>query len=56
MTALYGRKVEDAALAWLENLGWTVKHGPEIVARAVGGAPRPRLAIGQPWSFHLADP
>jgi len=23
--------VESAALAWLESLGWTVKHGPEIV-------------------------
>jgi type I restriction enzyme R subunit len=23
--------VEDAALAWLEDLGYTVKHGPEIV-------------------------
>lgn len=22
--------VEDATLAWLESLGWTVKHGPEI--------------------------
>lgn len=22
--------VEQAALAWLESLGWTVKHGPEI--------------------------
>jgi type I restriction enzyme R subunit len=22
--------VEQAALAWLEGLGWTVKHGPEI--------------------------
>jgi type I restriction enzyme R subunit len=22
--------VEDAALAWLESLGWTVVHGPEI--------------------------
>lgn len=22
--------VEDAALAWLESLGWTVKHGLEI--------------------------
>ena len=22
--------VEDAALAWLESLGYTVKHGPEI--------------------------
>ncbi|GIW60629.1 MAG: hypothetical protein KatS3mg087_1695 [Patescibacteria group bacterium] len=26
--------VESAALAWLESLGWTVKHGPEI---ALGG-------------------
>jgi hypothetical protein len=23
--------VEQAALAWLEYLGWTVRHGPEIV-------------------------
>jgi type I restriction enzyme R subunit len=22
--------VESAALAWLESLGWAVKHGPEI--------------------------
>ena len=22
--------VEDAALAWLEGLGYTIKHGPEI--------------------------
>lgn len=22
---------EDAALAWLESLGYAVKHGPEIV-------------------------
>jgi hypothetical protein len=22
--------IEQAALAWLERLGWTVKHGPEI--------------------------
>ena len=22
--------VEDAALAWLESLGWQVMHGPEI--------------------------
>jgi hypothetical protein len=22
--------VEDAALGWLEGLGWAVKHGPEI--------------------------
>jgi len=22
--------VEDAALAWMETLGYTIKHGPEI--------------------------
>ena len=22
--------VEDAALAWLESLGYTIKHGPDI--------------------------
>ena len=22
--------VEDAALGWLSDIGWTVKHGPEI--------------------------
>ena len=22
--------VEDAALAWLEGVGWNMKHGPEI--------------------------
>lgn len=29
--------VEDAALAWLENLGYTVKHGQDI---ATGGPRR----------------
>ena len=28
--------VEDAALAWLEGLGYTVLHGPEIAAGMVG--------------------
>ena len=30
MTAFTESVVEDAALAWLESLGWSVKHGPEI--------------------------
>src|SRR5258706_11318192 len=30
MTAFSESVVEDAALAWLECLGYTVKHGPEI--------------------------
>ena len=24
--------VEDAALAWLESLGWLVKHSPDMAA------------------------
>jgi type I restriction enzyme R subunit len=24
--------VEQAALAWLESLGWSVKRGPEVAA------------------------
>ena len=30
MTAFTESVVEDAALAWLESLGYAVKHGPEI--------------------------
>lgn len=30
MTNITESTVESAALAWLESLGWTVKHGPEI--------------------------
>ena len=29
--------VEDAALAWLENLGYTIKHGPEIAPGEILG-------------------
>jgi len=28
--------VEDAALAWLESLGWSVKHGPDIAPGELG--------------------
>jgi type I restriction enzyme, R subunit len=28
--------IERAALAWLESLGWTVKHGPEIAPGELG--------------------
>jgi len=28
--------VEDAALAWLEALGWAVAHGPEITPEMIG--------------------
>ena len=31
MTTRFGEsEVEDAALAWIESLGWAIKHGPEI--------------------------
>ena len=33
--------VEDAALAWLESLGYAIKHGPEIEATAIRGSARP---------------
>lgn len=36
--------VEDAALAWLESLGWTVLHGPEI---APGELAAERTDFGQ---------
>jgi hypothetical protein len=35
--------VEDAALAWLESLGYALKHGPEIAPGAPNdGLPRSR--------------
>ena len=30
MNAFTESIVEDAALAWLESLGWSVAHGPDI--------------------------
>jgi type I restriction enzyme R subunit len=30
--------VEDAALAWLESLGYSVKHGPEIASERCEGS------------------
>jgi type I restriction enzyme, R subunit len=36
--------VEGAAITWLENRGWTVKHGPEI---APGELAAERAEFGQ---------
>jgi type I restriction enzyme R subunit len=36
MIALAESVVEDAALAWLETLGYEIKHGPEIAAGETG--------------------
>lgn len=30
MSAFTESTIEDAALAWLESLGWAVKNGPDI--------------------------
>lgn len=32
MSAFTESVVENAALAWLESIGWSVKRGPEIAA------------------------
>jgi type I restriction enzyme, R subunit len=34
MTAFTESAVEDATLAWLKSLGWSVKHGPDIAPEA----------------------
>lgn len=36
MSAFSESVVEDAALAWLESLGYAVLHGPAIAAYEVG--------------------
>ena len=35
MTTFTEAVVEEAALAWLESLGWAVRHGLEIAPGAV---------------------
>ena len=35
MTRFGESDVEDAALAWLESLGWNVAHGPDIAPDAL---------------------
>jgi len=32
--------VEDAALAWLESIGWHVAHGPDIAPDTLGAERR----------------
>ena len=34
MTSFHESEVEEAALAWLADLGWSVKHGPDIAPGA----------------------
>ena len=44
MTTISEATVEDAALAYLESLGWTIAHGPDI---APGAADAERTDYGQ---------
>ena len=44
MSGVKESTVEDAALAWLESLGWTIAHGPDI---APGAAAAERTSYGQ---------
>ena len=44
MTTISEATVEDAALAYLESLGWTIAHGPDI---AHGAATEERTDYGQ---------
>ncbi|OGA71231.1 MAG: hypothetical protein A3G81_30580 [Betaproteobacteria bacterium RIFCSPLOWO2_12_FULL_65_14] len=53
--------VEQAALAWLESVGWSVRHGPET-APGESGAERtedglvvPALVKGSPERFRAAS-
>ena len=34
MTAITETDIEDAALTWLETLGWSISHGPDIAPNA----------------------
>ncbi len=44
MTSFTESIVEDAALAWLEDLGYAVLYGPDI---AFGESPPPTLSGGE---------
>jgi hypothetical protein len=39
--------VEQAALAWLEALGYAIAHGPEIGCGQPGADPYPKLISGE---------
>ncbi len=40
MSSLTECVVEQAAVAWLESLGYAIKHGPKVVGRAWGSKER----------------
>jgi type I restriction enzyme R subunit len=53
MSAFTESVVEEAALAWLAGLGWTVLHGPGIAPDAAGGRQEAeRAKQGSPQRQH----
>ena len=51
--------VEQAALAWLEAIGWRVAHGPDIAPlpdRQAGDMPAAERANGRPQTLRSAGP
>ena len=49
MTTFTESTVENAALTWLESLGWSIAHGPDI-APDTPGAERGDYAMRSPDS------
>lgn len=47
MTPFTESVVEDAALAWLESLGYAVLHGPDIAAGVPGAECSDPLVCGK---------
>ena len=52
MTALTESIVEDAALAWLESLGWNAAYGPDIAPDTPDAEPASHQAR-QPRRYQL---
>jgi len=45
MSSVTESVVEQAALTWLESLGWQVKHGPEIAPGVLARRSRPVCSL-----------
>ena len=58
MTILTEAVVEDAALAWLESLGWTIAHGPEspiaLLSKLVSREVRVVESMGREGLYHYS--
>ena len=45
MTTITEADVEEAALAWLADLGWMVAHGPDIASRHLSHLACPAVIV-----------